>query len=515
MTDWAGLLAHIDSIYRQQHHVDMVPAIPGFPKPMMYPGQVTALEQLRNYKSAVISSHTGAGKTATFLTRTQGRASIIIEPRKFLQKQVQEYRNDVVLYGRSEYPCFYAKNAAIAPCNKKTACTKTDYGLTCNYKVSDCTRHPCKIFRHDRQWERYPCTGCKYIEAIGLANGVLNHGGTVICNFGNFWKLLPAAELVVVDEADLFFREISSPYNVRYAPDPELNIEKMIEEETKAIMGEMQTCTTIDHYKLQNHLYRLEFLDSNKELCFAYRKKDKYYVEINPENTNVLKDKIFAGKDLLIVTATPAEFNLPAVTYSIFQRAGIFYTPVGKLTSRSLKMQPWLMDNAGEFIRTCSEMFWGLYNSRKFVVHCGNIGNHATKLFDILGADNCVLHEAGNLMGTIDKFKENNKRYLLVASAEYGADFTFCNCQFILKVPYASYDDKMKALERKMGREKFNKWYTTDAIFKIIQQSGRVCRGAGDFGCTFILDSKYSEVIKQYGSVLPEWFKERMVEGVY
>lgn len=41
-------------------------------------------------------------------------------------------------------------------------------------------------------------------------------------------------------------------------------------------------------------------------------------------------------------------------------------------------------------------------------------------------------------MQTIDTFIASDKRYLLVASAEYGADFTWCDCQFILKFPYAS-----------------------------------------------------------------------------
>lgn len=515
MTDWAGLLAHIDHIYRESNHTEMLPAVPGFPKPMMYPGQKSAIEQLRNYNSAVLCSHTGAGKTATFLTLTQGKATLIIEPRKFLQKQVQEYRDDAILFGKSEYPCYYANNAAIAPCNRKLYCTRTDFADTCEHKTDRCTSKPCKIFRHGKQWERYPCTECRYVDAINHAFGVISHGGTVVCNFGNFWRFVEDAQLVIVDEADLFFREISSPYSIRYAKDPELNIDKMIKGEIESINAEMQTCTTSDYYRYQNYLYRLTFLQDNIDLCFAYRKKDKIYIEIDPVSTNILKDKIFAGKELLIVTATPAEFNLPAVTYSIFQRAGIFYTPVGKLTSRSLKMQPWLINSAADFIKTSSEMFWGLYNSRKFVVHCGNIGNHATKLQEVLGEKDCILHESGNLMGTIDKFKENSKRYLLVASAEYGADFTFCNCQYILKVPYASYDDKMKALERKMGREQFNRWYTMDAINRVVQQAGRVCRGYNDFGCTFILDAKFSEIYKHYGNAVPEWFKQRMVEGVY
>jgi Rad3-related DNA helicase len=113
-------------------------------------------------------------------------------------------------------------------------------------------------------------------------------------------------------------------------------------------------------------------------------------------------------------------------------------------------------------------------------------------------------------MRTIETFQESNKRYLLVASAEYGADFTWCECQFVLKVPYATLDDRMRALERKMGKDKFKRWYVSDAINRLIQQCGRVGRGYDSFGCTFILDSKFKEVFKQNGSAFPQWFKDRL-----
>jgi Rad3-related DNA helicase len=114
-------------------------------------------------------------------------------------------------------------------------------------------------------------------------------------------------------------------------------------------------------------------------------------------------------------------------------------------------------------------------------------------------------------MGTINRFTSSTKRYLLVASAEYGADFTWCDCQFILKVPYATLDDRMKALERKIGKSAFNNWYITDTINRMVQQCGRVGRGFDSFGCTFILDSKFSDVYLQHSGKFPEWFKERLV----
>lgn len=525
MTDFNELLPYIQR--QDANHIapDYIDPVDGFPLARMYSGQGRAIAELRNYKSALICSHTGAGKTATFLAMTPKIPTLVIEPRKFLQKQVASYRGDTVLYGKSEYHCHYAASAATAPCNRKIACSKTDFKEECEFRKG--CDNKCKIFRHDKMWERYPCSQCEYIREFQIAIGVITHGGTIICNFGNFWQFLKDAELVIVDEADLFFKEISAPRVMKSCKDPGMEIEKMIAGEIASVRQEMQTCTAGQFYIFRNVLYSLEFLADVSKLCFTYKKKDKIYVEVNPANVNLLKDHIFKDKRVYIVTATPGEFNMPSVSYSIHQRCGIYYVPQGKLTAHSLAQQPFLLNNAAKFIYDTTGIFSGLYGSKQFVIHCGNIGYHATNVKEMLNAlenkgkkpvnwiDYTVLHEKGNLMGTIDSFTSGDKKYLLVASAEYGADFTWCNCQFVLKFPYASYDDRLRALERKIGKEKFREFYTMDAVNRLIQQCGRVGRGWDSFGCTFILDSKFGEIYHQYKGSFPEWFKERLCTEVF
>ena len=525
MTDFANLLRYIHLQDQNHRAPDYLPATPGFPLPQMYFGQYNAIEQLKQYSSALICSHTGAGKTATFLAMASGIPTLVIEPRKFLQKQVASYRGDMILFGRVEYPCHYAASAANSPCTRKIRCDRTEYQKECPYKHTNCMKNPCYIFKHAKEWLRFPCSQCKYLEAVAMAKGTINHGGTIICNFGNFWQFLKDAELVVVDEADLFFKEISSPKIMKACKDANIPIRDMVQTEIQNCDQEMQTCTITQFYALKNMLYQLNFLRDVADLCFTYKKKDKVYVEVNPANVNLLKEHLFQKKRLLIVTATPGEFNMPSVSYSIHQRCGIYYVPQGKLTARSLQQQPFLLDNAARFIDQMSAIFSGLYNSRKFVVHCGNIGYHATHIKDLINTieskrantllDVCTLHEKGNLMGTIENFMGNDKKYLLVASAEYGADFSWCNCQFILKFPYASYDDRLKALERKLGKDKFRTFYNMDAINRLIQQSGRVGRGWDSFGCTFILDSKFGEIYQVYKGSFPEWFKERLCQETF
>lgn len=534
MTDWPSLLRHINEQDNDHKEPDYVTAMLGFPLPRMYSGQQRAVTELSQHKSALLCSPTGAGKTPTFLTACYNTATLVIEPRKFLQKQVGSYRDDTILFGRKEYACHYAAHAGEAPCLRKTPCGRTEYAKECPSVHDGCRsgRDQCKVFLYDRALHRYPCTQCAYNHAVSVAKGVISHGGTIICNFGNFWQFVQDADLIIIDEADLFFKEISAPTVIWSCKDPDMDISKMLAQEAQSIEKQMQTCTTSQYYALRNAAYKISFLQGVAGLCFSYKKKDhktkreKVYVEVNPSNTNLLKDHIFGGKRVIIVTATPSEFNLPAISYSIHQRCKIYYTPQGKLTSKEIQKQPWILNQAAGFITETSAIFEGLYGSRKFVVHCGNIGTHATNMNLMLneienrnrkqtGVNYCTLHQAGNLMETIDTFMANSDRYLLVASAEYGADFSWCNCQFVLKFPYASLDDRLRALERKIGKEKFNQFYTTDAINRVVQQCGRVGRGWDSFGCTFILDSKFGEVWKHYRSVFPEWFRARMCPEVF
>ena len=73
----------------------------------------------------------------------------------------------------------------------------------------------------------------------------------------------------------------------------------------------------------------------------------------------------------------------------------------------------------------------------------------------------------------------------------------------------------MRVLERVMGKAKFNRYYANDARTRLIQQSGRNVRGAGDFGVTIIIDSKFMEDWKENKMLYPDWFRESFDGKVY
>jgi Rad3-related DNA helicase len=155
-----------------------------------------------------------------------------------------------------------------------------------------------------------------------------------------------------------------------------------------------------------------------------------------------------------------------------------------------------------------------VYDADRVVVHCGNIGTHATGMYKILGERDCTLHESGKLAETIDIFLKSGKKYLLVAAAEYGGDFGWCKLQFILKFPYPNLDERMRTLERTMGPE-FKAYYEGEARIRVIQMAGRNVRGFDDFGITVCLDSKVKEDFGKNHRMYPDWFRERVDTRCY
>ena len=205
---------------------------------------------------------------------------------------------------------------------------------------------------------------------------------------------------------------------------------------------------------------------------------------------------------------------MKTIEYSVPMRTAIFYTPIGLMTSRNVFTlhNEHLLKEAAQFISNLYLVHKNMFGGEKAVIHCGNLGRHGLIMNDYLQQEcyKTILHESGKLKQTLERFLSTDTQFLLVVSAEYGFDFKDISLQFVLKVPFAAMDERLRALERSIGKPSFNEWYTMDTLNRLVQQTGRIGRGADSFGTTFILDSKFKEMYNKYKKALPQWFAERL-----
>ncbi len=529
-TDPYNILPRIVSIKKSKDTEENIPNnIIGFRHPTIYPGQSKAIDQIKSSKECIITSHTGSGKTDVFLAATYGHTTLIIEPRRFLQIQVFDAivgDNKSVIYGKSHYKCKYGDSAAVAPCVRTFTKTKKLY----NGETIDIVYFKSynEITGKFDEYE-YPCYGCEYKKAKDHANATLAMKGTVVCNHGNFREFYRKAEIIVVDEADLVFGEISSSRKMLFVVDCYKTAKETLEKEHEFTLKEIQDLKKIlpndtkedkdirkKIHDFSTHSMGVKNLIDGGNICYQYKDKhNDIHAEIKPNEKNALKKIIFKQNNTILVTATPREFDVkPIIDYSVFQRTGIFYTPVAKITQQTEKTDPLLYKKCADYIISAHKMFKDYFpeHSNKCIIHCSSF-KRVMIMQQYLGLKNCDIHTSKHLKEAVESFKLSPSEYLLVAGAEYGADFPYINHQFILKVPYPGNptDPKMLAYKKEVGISEFNDWYNFTALTKIIQQCGRVGRGKGGFGCTFILDEKFIDLYYDYSEVLPQWFKNKLI----
>lgn len=101
---------------------------------------------------------------------------------------------------------------------------------------------------------------------------------------------------------------------------------------------------------------------------------------------------------------------------------------------------------------------------------------------------------------------ESKDSIIISPSMTEGFDFKddLARWQIILKIPYPYLGDRVVAKKKELS----NDWYAMQAVMKIIQASGRVCRSDEDWGVTYILDADFESLYSRYRKMFPAWFTE-------
>lgn len=475
----------------------------------MWVGQKQAVFDLKdalNRREFVwLCSPTGTGKTAVVVCTSQLTGShLIVVPRKALQDQYARY-HIVPVFGRSEYTCALTGGRADeAPC-----LAEHSGRIYCPLIGEWCDRKYCP-FGECR------CSFCEFRMAIQLGRSILEDGGEICCNHGNMWLFLKHVDFVTLDETDLILQSLMSSIRLRHVSELS-SIQNMLEKEIAGVYNEIDElkseakperlgAVSRQIYRLRQRIHRLKFFLENRDVCFSYEKNGGIFVEIKPMEADVVLGRYFRRKGVILVSATPFD-GYRRIEYRIPHRSAVYYTPVGKLTRNAVARNPGILDEAVKFIREAYLLYREHGLTRKAVVHCGNL-EFASYVASKLNLE-VDLHEKGGQRQVISSFRRDDAEILCVVGAEYGIDFAEPDIalQFVLKVPYATRDERIEALEKEKGYET---WYERDALMRLIQACGRVAR-ANEFSATFILDSKFFYLFNRFRDVVPDWFKERVV----
>lgn len=118
----------------------------------------------------------------------------------------------------------------------------------------------------------------------------------------------------------------------------------------------------------------------------------------------------------------------------------------------------------------------------------------------------------GNRNVAIGEFMDSSYPSVLVSpSVETGIslDYGLGRFQVVCKVPFASLGDKV-VIRRK---DDYPLWYIADAVNRIVQATGRICRRDDDRGTTYIIDSNLTWILKRHRDMFPRWFIDSVKAG--
>jgi hypothetical protein len=471
---------------------------------------------------SVLAMQTGYGKTAVYLTAIAESGleyGLVIVPRNWLQVQVAEYSDRVrvpilYLFERSKH-CNKIENDR-APCRKKYL------------------KNNRWVFKYKGKEMQYPCPDCPYDrKKEEIAS---NYEGITVLNQGNFWFMRNKTQFVVIDEADETIRSITDKVSFpeKFESDDPVEVLEWMEDKVIGVMQDilkkleeptkdtdLETLNTLLHaYERKLRKIRF-FMTYPPEKLITYTKGNSTFVEVFDSVVNVIMRLFGHAERICIVTAT-FDGNcdgqkIPVIDVDVPYRARVIYAPVGNLSERNVfrRKNTDLLEKAVDVILKTYDYTVSLTGMRKSPIHCGNLGKHGRYVYDLLTQNGrkAILMEKGSQAKAIAEFlRDNDVDFLCVVSAEYGFDWGFSPIQYILKVPFADLKDpRLKAIEKKLGREKFNEWYNWDALSRLIQACGRNARSPNDFGVTIILDSCFERLYRQFEDKIPKWFKDRLV----
>jgi len=176
----------------------------------------------------------------------------------------------------------------------------------------------------------------------------------------------------------------------------------------------------------------------------------------------------------------------------------IYYLPSGKLTYNNKK-------NAWKDFVPMIKKILNKYKGKKGIIHTGNYEIWQWIKNDFENNDRLIFASPNDRDISLKSHLESDKDTVLVSpSMMQGIDLKddYSRFQIIVKIPYPSLASKVNKNRMKTKPE----WYSWRTILDMIQAYGRSIRNIDDYADTIILDSCFSDVIRQNSHIIPKYF---------
>jgi len=273
----------------------------------------------------------------------------------------------------------------------------------------------------------------------------------------------------------------------------------------------------IKHKKLLDLNERVSIILNNWTESEYIVERDGKEVSFSPLYVDGLAKNIFKHADhIILMSATIIDHKTFAKSlgineYKYIEVDSIFdpekspiYCP-GKYSLSYANIDKNISKVVDQALEICKE-----YKSKKGIIH-----THNFKITEAIqkksNDDRFLFREEGinNELILDEHFSREDDTVLVSPSLSFGTDLVgkYGEFQIIVKLPFLPLGSK----RIKILSEKDKNWYIMKMFINLIQMSGRCTRNVDDAADTFILDGQAFNMLKQYWSILPKHFKERLV----
>ena len=504
-------------------------------------------------KLIILEGPVGCGKSAIAMTLARAfQSANVITPLKSLQNQYfSDISDDIVLMkGRSSYPCTFNST----PSKYKNVIRQISTGQIQPPSKSEvsCGAGPCKNSMEMYKRCKDLVGMCPYTFAMETAQEhscvVHNvHSFMFQTMFGDKFEKRP---LLIIDEAhdlEKIIREfiikkisVSKPIPVNERPDNIQDVDAwcdfLLQDRFVPALNAGEAA-----YKAGNpdwvsprdeYISRIENFRESKDYY-----GDKFCVKVNvnhvgnvavsttlefiPDNLGNSAERLFLSKGdyVLLMSGTIFDKNVYCRNLGIDPDSAHFIRVPSEMPkdARPVYVKEQYQvdtshanwdDNFPEIISKMTKIM-GIFHDAKGLIHAPSY-SAAQQIYNSLPPERVMTHDSQNFQQKLQEFYDSDLPLVFISPVcQQGVDFKNDRARFqiITRVPYMNTSDEF--INYKVTND-FS-WYNYQALVTFGQQLGRINRAPGDYGATFLMDSRFNRFITKNARVIPAWQKEAFI----